>query len=465
MVIRNTSELLSHGNLSARKNILDIVDHALRVMDSYGIVRELVHLKGHILTVGSLHYDLTRIPRIYVVGAGKGVSRIAEALESILGDKIERGIVVEKRGQKRPLRKVEVVEAGHPVPDEDSVRGAVEITKIADLAKQGDLVFVCVAGGCSALMTLPAKGLTLEDIRVVTRLLLACGADIQEINAVRKRVSDVMGGKLALHIHPAKMVNLIVIDEVLDLPWGPTVPDTTTSADAIRVLRKYDLWYRISEPMREYLERASPTQETPKVQDFERMGIKSQNVVLSDIKAACLAAREKAEELGLRSLVLSTSVEGESRDVGFVLASIAREIEKYGRPIEPPCAIIAGGETTVTILGRSGEGGRNQELALAASLKIDGSTSIALAAIGTDGTDGPTDMAGGIVDGHTVRRAVEAGIDLTENLKVHNSSHVLKQLGDAIVTGPTGTNVMDLLVIVVEREEILCELDSLGESN
>jgi len=252
-------------------------------------------------------------------------------------------------------------------------------------------------------------------------------------------------------IHPAEMVNLIVVDEVAGEPWGPTIPDETTFQDAIAVIKKHNLWGVIPESIRLHLEKADPKNETPKPGRFRVLGIKTRTFILATNEDACEAALEKAKRLGCNALILTTILEGESKDVGITLSAVAKEVEANSRPAESPCVIISGGETTVTIIGGSGEGGRNQELALSASIKIAGSEHIVLASLGTDGTDGPTDIAGAIVDGYTESRAQQMGLDLSKELKNHNSSYVFRKLQDAIHTGPTGTNVMDLQIIVVTK--------------
>lgn len=456
MIVKNADEIVSHGNIEGRKIAVDIINYAISEIDSYKLVKNAVRLRGNILKVGSYSFDLSDINNIYVVGGGKGSFSIARGLEEVLGDRIAEGVVIEKRGESRRLRRIKIVEAGHPVPDMEGVRGAREVARIARLAGGKDIVFACITGGCSALMTLPARGISLEDVRETTDLLLKCGAEIQEINAVRKHISAIKGGRLALCAHPAQVVSLIVVDEVRGLPWGPTVPDTTTFKDAEAVLKKYNIWDKVPKSVRRHIERADPEWETPKQEDFERMGVRAYNIVLANSETVCTAAERRARELGLNTLILSTVMEGESREVGIALAGVAREAERSGRPVEPPCVIIVGGETTVTIIGEAGEGGRNQELVLGAALKIEGSRNIVIASVGTDGTDGPTDIAGGIVDGQTVSRAVEKGIDIYNELMKHNSSYVLKKLGDAIYTGPTGTNVMDLrlLIITGRRQDV-----------
>jgi len=448
-IIKNKKELLSHGNREGRRIALNVIEYALKTVDPYKAVRKSVLIDNGRLVVGYLKHDLSEIRDIYVVGAGKGTLRIAQALEDILGNRIKRGIIIEKQVQGAKLETIKVVGGGHPIPDEAGKEGAKEIVQLAESAQEDDLVFVCITGGCSALMPLPVEGISLEDKKRVTDLLLKSGATIDEMNAVRKHISAIKGGRLAKYIYPAEVINLIVIDEVAGLPWGPTVPDTTTFEDAIGALKKYDLWEKVPDSVRKHLQRglSDPSLETPKPKDFE--SLKVHNVILANNQIACEAAKKRAEELGFNSMILSTVLEGESREVGIVLAGIAKEIERRKRPLEPPCVLISGGETTVTIVGEAGEGGRNQELTLASSLRIDGSKNIVITSIGTDGTDGPTDIAGGIVDGYTLRRTREKGIDAFKNLMKHNSSYVFRQLKDAIFTGPTGTNVMDLTLVVV----------------
>jgi len=450
VIIKNSDELTSHGNVIGRRLVLDIIEYALEAMDPKEQVKKLVRIENSdVLKVGNLEYSLSKVGNIYVLGAGKGSVFIAEALEEVLGDKIKDGIIVEKRGQGRKLKRIKVIEGGHPLPDKTGYEAAQSIVSLAKDAREGDLVFVCITGGASALLPLPAEGITLEDKIKVTDMLLKCGARIDEINAVRNHISLLKGGRLAQYIHPAQIINFIVIDEVAGLPWGPTVPDTSTFKDAIYVLKKYNLYDKIPLTIKNHLERGlrDKSLETPKPSDFK--GMKVHNFILGNAEMVCEAADKRARELGLNSMILSTMIEGESKDVGIVLAGIAKEIAKNRRPIAPPCAVICGGETTVTITGEAGEGGRNQELALSFSTMIKGNERIVFASVATDGTDGPTDIAGGLVDGYTIDRAEELGLDINEHIVRHNSSYVLKKLGDAIYTGLTRTNVMDLRVFIV----------------
>ena len=451
-MIRNSEELSSKGNAKGRKAILDIIEYALDQVNSYNLIRDLVKFQDY-LKIGSLTFDLDKVKNLFVVGGGKQVTFAAAALEDVLGDRISKGIVVEKRGWGCRTRRIRVVEGGHPIPDRGSISGAEEIIRVSKEADKDDLVIVCVTGGCTSLTTLPPKGITLEEVVKVFDLLLRSGAPIEDMNTVRKHLSQVGGGKLSMLIHPAETVGLVAVDEVAGLPWGPTVPDTTTFSDAIHVLTKYSLWNAVPASIQEYLERADPLEDTPKMNDFERNRVRVRNLVFADNKMLCKAAERRAAELGMNASIISTSIEGEAKDAGVVLASIAKEIEKSSRPLKPPCVIIAGGETIVTLTGDHGEGGRNQELALAAALKIAGSKRTVIASIGTDGTDGPTDIAGGIVDGYTLEEAKHTGIDIFEHLKRHDSASAFRKLGDAIYTENTGTNLMDLMLVYVGEQD------------
>lgn len=448
-IIKNRAELVAHGNGEEREVILKIAEEALEAVDPYHAVKRLVTLEDeHTLKVGDLAYDLSEVGNIYVLGAGKATFPIAKALDEILGNRIRAGRINVKSGERRRLRHIKVREAGHPLPDEMGLEGAKEILLTARKAGEDDLVLCCFTGGSSATCPLPPEGVPLIDKRRLTELLLRCGATIQEINAVRKHVSRIKGGRLAQEIHPAHIVNLTVSDVVgdpLDCITDLTVPDTSTMEDALRVLHKYDLWDKVPESIRRHLTSSDPGLETPK----ELRGVSVYTFMLATNEDMCSAAKRAAEQMGYRAEILSSMMEGEAREVGIVLASIARYAEGFGRPLKPPCVFISGGETTVTLPRKHGQGGRNQELILSLALKAEGSMRISAAAIASDGTDGPTDIAGGIIDGHTLARAAEAGLDISGELAGHNSSDVLTRLGDAIITGPTGTNVMDLHIVLV----------------
>jgi glycerate-2-kinase len=460
--IENREALCSHGDAAAREFLLDVVDGALAAVHPDRLVPERVVLDGETLVVDGRRYDLGSTDRVLVVGAGKGSLALVRAVHDVLGDRLSGGVVVEKRGddidgEGENARGavpdgVEVHEAGHPIPDEAGHRAARAVTDLAESAGEDDLVLACITGGASALLPLPVPGITLDELAETTRVLLEAGAPIEDVNAVRKHLSRIKGGRLAEAIHPATTVSLIIVDEVAGEPWGPTVPDPTTFADAVRALERHGLRDRVPGSVLDYLTESQdhPDRETPTPDSFGRLDTHA--VVLADAGDVCEAACERAEALGVEAMLLSTVLEGESREVGTCLSGIAKEVAASGRPVEPPCAIVSGGETTVTVGENAGEGGPNQEFALGAALGMAGLDAAAVA-VGTDGTDGPTDLAGGLIDGGTAGRAERMGVDLHETLRRHDAANALRELGDAVYTGSTGTNVMDLRVVLVRDAE------------
>jgi hydroxypyruvate reductase len=353
-------------------------------------------------------------------------------------------------GHAAPTRFITIREAGHPVPDAAGVQATREIVELVEWADERDLVVCVISGGGSALLTLPAEGISLEDMRHTTDALLRSGATINEINIVRKRLDAVKGGGLARMAAPARVITLILSDVVgnpLDaIASGPTVPDTSTWADAAEVLDRYALWAHVPAAVARRLRAGAvgDLPDTPKPGDplFER----TQTVVVGSNLLACEAVAEAAAASGLQTLVLSTYVEGEAREAGRVLAGVLREIDASGHPLRRPCVVIAGGETTVTVRGQ-GRGGRNQELALSAAFSLRGVKDVLLASIGTDGNDGPTDAAGAWVDGTTLERAAALGLEPQRFLADNNSYEFFDRLGDLIRTGPTNTNVNDLFLL------------------
>jgi glycerate 2-kinase len=405
--------------------------------------------------VGDLRLNLDDYEHVYILGAGKASGGIAQALEEILADRIQAGIFVLKYGDEACLKYSRVLYGAHPLPDENSMRGALEVMGLADRCTERDLVFAGITGGSSALLSLPVRGVSLQDKRRVHEVLLLSGADIFQINAVRKHLSLIKGGWLADRIFPATLVNLTVSDVVgdtLDYITCPTVPDTSTFDDARAVLDEFNLWGLLPESAGGYLRRGTEAEETPK--DFSKMNLHSFVIVAGD--AACLGARDRARALGFKPMLLTTMLEGEAKDAGQFFAAIVREIHTNKRPIEPPCAIIAGGENVVTIGSTPrGDGGPNQEFALSASLHIRGMDGVLIASIDTDGSDGSTALAGAMVDGSTYFSARAKGLIVSESLRTHNASFILREIGEAIDTGPTGTNVNDLkLALIGSSEEI-----------
>jgi hydroxypyruvate reductase len=390
---------------------------------------------------------LKQYRRIFVVGAGKAGASMAKAAERVLGARIAAGLINVKDGHIAKLRRIELNECGHPVPDERGVDGARRIAALAEQAGELDLVVCLISGGASALLPAPVPPITLGEKQAVTRLLLASGASIHEINAVRKHISAIKGGQLARLAWPARVESLLLSDVIGDdldvIGSGPTAPDASTFADAIGILDKYGIFQRVPVSVRERLVGGGP--ETPKPGD--RLFKNVRNTVVGSNRLALDAAAAKAKELGYRTLVLASEIEGETRDVARMHAAIAREIVRAGRPVRPPACLITGGETTVTLKGE-GLGGRNQEFVLAAAIDIAGLPGVVVFSAGTDGTDGPTDAAGAIADGSTLRRAPDARRFLDAN----DSYHYFDGLGDLVKTGPTNTNVMDVRVVLVGEE-------------
>jgi hydroxypyruvate reductase len=377
---------------------------------------------------------------------------MAAAVEGILGERVTRGVVVTKYGHRHATRTIRVHEAGHPVPDAAGLAGAEAILdQVRALAAQ-DLVLFLISGGGSALSPAPVPGVTLAEKQALTKALLACGADIREMNTIRKHLSRLKGGQLARAAQPARVLSLILSDIVGDpldaIASGPTAPDPTTYQDALGILDRYRLRGEVPASIRARLEAGARGEvpETPKPDDplFARVT----SVIVGSNIQALEAARAEAGRVGLAPMILSSSIEGETRDVARVHAAIAREIRSTGNPLPPPACVISGGETTVTLRG-SGTGGRSQEFALAAALDIAGLSRVVILAGGTDGTDGPTDAAGAIVDGETCARAAALGLDPRAALQANDSYPFFRALGDLLVTGPTNTNVMDVRLVMV----------------
>jgi hydroxypyruvate reductase len=392
--------------------------------------------------------DTTRFRDIYVIGTGKAGASMAQAAERVLGRRITAGLINVKYGHVAKLRRIELNECGHPVPDARGVAGAQRIAELAARAGKDDLVVCLISGGGSALLPLPAAPITLEEKQAVTRLLLNCGANIHEINAVRKHISAIKGGQLARLASPATVEALLLSDVIGDdldvIGSGPTAPDASTFARVAAILEHYGIFHDVPVSVRERIEAGlrGEIAETPKPGDalFRRV----RNTVVGSNRLALDAAARHARLLGYRTLVLASEIQGETRDVARMHAAIAREVVRAGRPVKPPACIVTGGETTVTIKG-GGLGGRNQEFVLAAAIDIAGLADVVVFSAGTDGTDGPTDAAGAIADGATLARNPEAARYLDAN----DSYRYFDALGDLVKTGPTNTNVMDVRILLV----------------
>jgi len=429
--------------LSLRRQALRIFQAAVKAAAPAEAVERHLKLRGETLMAGRQRYRLNTFANIYVIGAGKASAQMAHAVERLLGRRITTGLVNVTAQESARLRRVELNTSGHPIPDRQGEQGAARIAEIAQQAGADDLVICLISGGASALLPLPAPPVTLAEKQETTRLLLNCGANIHEINCIRKHISLLKGGGLARLAYPATVLTLILSDVIGDdldvIGSGPTVPDRSTFAGAKAVFDKYLIWNQVPTAIRERL--SGSALETPKPGD--PIFAKVQNLIVGSNRLAVDAAAREARALGFRTLVLSTQVQGEAREVARVFAAVAREIRTTGHPVKPPACVIAGGETTVTIHG-NGAGGRNQEFTLAAAIDIAGLKNVVVLSAGTDGADGPTDAAGAIADGTSIARQDAIGM-----LANNDSYHFFEPLGDLIKTGPTGTNVADIQIILV----------------
>jgi hydroxypyruvate reductase len=461
--------------------MLAILQAALDAVRPDLAVKAQLQRLGDELRVGGQVFDLCTVRCIFVLGAGKAGAPMARAVEDVLGDRITGGLVVVKEGHAgersgantghalKPGR-IELVEAGHPVPTQAAFDAGARVLALAQAARADDLVIVLLSGGGSALLDAMPQGedtIALAELQALTGALLACGATIGEINCLRKHLSLLKGGQLARAVYPARLLTLVLSDVVgspLDvIASGPTVPDPTTWVDAWRIVEKYDLAADLPLAISRRLRagRAGELPDTPKPGDPLFSG--AQTVIVGDNRVAAAAAVQAAAALGYHSLLLSTFVEGEAAQVALLVAALAREVQASGSPVAAPACLVLGGETTVTLTAvhsgthpgtleaRAGKGGRNQELALAAALALADVPGITVASLATDGSDGPTDSAGGIVDGGTIRRGQALDRSAVTALRGHDAYPYLAATADLLRTGPTQTNVNDLIVVLVEQ--------------
>lgn len=452
VTIMKTREQLKQAALS-------IFQAGLKAVDPYEAVRNTLSVQGTNIVLkhpggGETKLDGGAYKRVVIVGGGKATARMSQAVEEILGERVTEGLINVKYGHTADNKRVEVVQAGHPIPDEAGLGGAQRMLALLEGLGEDALVFCLLSGGGSALLPLPAKGINLAEKQQLTGLLLEAGADIGEINSIRKHMSGLKGGQLARAASPATVVNLILSDVVGDrldvIASGPTVPDESSFADAKGVLERYGIWDKAPESIRLRFAAgvAGDIPDTPKAGDPSLA--RCTNIIIGGNLIALRACEAAARQQGLNALVLSSTVEGETREVARMHAAIGREIMASGLPVAAPACIITGGETTVTIKG-SGKGGRNQEFALAAALDIAGEDRIAVLCGGTDGNDGPTDAAGAIAFGDTVARAQVANLSARAHLDNNDAYPLFDTIGDLIKTGPTGTNVMDVRLVLISE--------------
>jgi len=456
-LILNKPELIRNGSgrlgRRARRILVDTLEFTLASLDPQELVRRQVKRRGTRLRVGRETIRLDDYDGVFVVGAGKASGAMTEALELILADRLTGGLVVVPTGQRTPnLSRVKSVAAPHPTPDGDSVRAARELLALAGKLRERDLLICAISGGGSALLSLPVETLTIEDKGTVARLLMNAGATIVELNTVRKHLSAIKGGWLAKRSGAGKILNLVISDVVGDrldsIASGPVSPDPTTFSDAIAILNKYNLWGAIPRVAAEALDEGNKGQipETPKANDpcFQRVS----HHILGNSRVACASAQKYLRSSGIKANILSSSMTGEARYLGAFIASLVRHIETFREPFRKPCALVFAGETTVRVTG-SGVGGRNQECAMGCAREIRGLAGVAMASIGTDGIDGPTDAAGAMVDGMTLSRSEALDLRFEELLDQNDSYRFFLPLKDLVMTGRTNTNVNDIAIAVL----------------
>jgi len=431
---------------------------AVSAVDPYQRLKEIAHIDKNRLIIGVEEvsekvFDLNEFERIFLVGTGKASSSMAQAIEEIFGGRITKGLITTKYGHALPLRFTEIIEAGHPLPDPKGLEGARKIKDLLTNTGPKDLVLFLISGGGSALLPLPADKITLEEKQELTQFLLDCGADIKEINTIRKHISQMKGGWLARWAFPSTVITFILSDVVGDpldvIASGPTVPDTSTFQESWEILKRYGLINEIASSIRNHLQagREGKIKETPKAGEsvFEKV----HNMIIGSNIVALRAAEKEFSLAGFNTIILSSSIVGETREAARFHGAIAREVVSTGKPIDRPACILSGGETTVTIRG-SGLGGRNQEFTLSGAFEISGLEKTVLLSGGTDGTDGPTDAAGAMADHTTITRARQMGLDSVKFLENNDSYHFFEKLGDLLITGPTRTNVMDVRILLVD---------------
>ena len=465
--IRNSERLLSHGDRDGRKIVLEIADRTLQRLDSYERIKSIAGMDGSTLHIGTRSWDLSKKRNVYLLGAGKACNHMAMAIDEVLGDFLTRGIAIVKISEVTDVfRKTEVHVGGHPLPNEEGFRASRKIVELVGRAGPDDLFIAVISGGSSALMSCPLDGISLQDEIDTTDILLKSGAGIYEINAVRRHISALNGGMLAKKIRDvgAELIGIGISDAVGSPATGdirepctsykstPIGPDMTTLDDARRAIIDRDVAHRLPERVVEYLMNAGPEAETPKAFPDNTY------YLLNTLPDSCIYAREVCAAMGIPAMIVSSFLEGESRDAGTFFASMAREIQTYGNPIEPPCVLLSSGEVTTRIADNSeigGHGGPSQELT--ASFAIAGSKTkgACMLSIDSEGTDGTTLVAGGMTDSTSGAAAAEKGINLHKALREHSCFEALDAIGDTVYTGNTGTNLCDLNIMYVPAPENL----------
>jgi glycerate-2-kinase len=481
MRIQNLDALLGQGNRQGRAHALEILDAGLDAADPLENTRNMLRLERECLLVGKPEfepvnspttgveiYDLSKIGNIYILGAGKGIQRVAKAIENLLGNRLTGGHVIDKKGHPIILQRIGVTLGSHPVPDQDCIHGCEQILDFTKDFRADDLVFLLVANGVSSLLTLPVPSISIEDVQKTTYLMqIERGAPTVDLNPIRNHLDLMKGGRISQHVHPAKMVHILAWHPsdyhqlMYRNLWLHTLPDYTTYQIAINNLRKWNAWNDVPFTVRRHLETADPRYETIKAHEFSKMSFRIFGVMPQHLDMISASA-QKAQELGYTPLVLTRELQAEASQAGRTVAHIAKSIEQHGDPVSPPCVLLTGGELLVTVGTATGIGGRNQEFVLGAAQTIANTQNIVIAAADTDGTDGPGSqfqhtsgfpcLAGGIVDGGTLQQAKDVNINFQEELRNHNSSQVLLKLNSGMVISK-GISMNDLSVSLIREKK------------
>ena len=463
--IKNADELLKSGDVRSREIVLEITDRTLQRLDGYERIKGIMSLEGDILTIGYASWDLSEKDHIYCFGAGKACNAMAMAVDEILGERLTKGIAIVKIPEEEDrYQNTDVYVGGHPLPNEEGRRGCLKMLDIISGAGERDLFIVLVSGGSSALMGCPIEGITLEDEQKATDIMLKSGANVLEINAVRRHISRINGGRLAQSIEKtgADMIGISIFDAVgypptsdirvplKNFPNGPMGPDNTTLEMARKVLTDYNIEDRIPASLSHYLRTCGPEGETPK--EFPRFTY----FLLNTVADSCAYAKAIAGEMGIPAMILTTFIEGESSEAGLFLAGIAREIQENSNPIKAPCVLLCSGETTTRIPDNSligGHGGPSQELTAGFALRADNIPGVCLLSIDSEGTDGTTIMAGGITDSRTLYEAEKGNVNLRKAIREHATFEALNPLNCEVFTGNTGTNLCDFNIMYIPERE------------
>ena len=463
--IKNFEELTSHGAKDARAKVIELTDRTLDKLDAHKEMLALMHLEGDELVIGKRRLNISGYERIYAFSSGKAGNHLARAFEEILGDRLTQGVTIIKiKDELDVYKKTEVFVGGHPLPNEEGVRGCQRMIELAEQMGPKDLLLVGLTGGCSALMGYPVEGTTLDDLQEATDVMLKANMWVMDINDIRGHLSRTARGRLGQHVKGSKIICFEIwdatgLDDITDytepvpIMGTPVGYDTITFEDIKEIIHKYHIEDKLPKNVADYLLNYDPAEETP--QEIPN-GNDVDYYILNTLPDSAKAALESAEEMGIPAYVLTTYTEGESKDYGTFMASVAKEIVKTGRPFKAPCFVISAGETGTTIEDSSkivGHGGPSQEMTAAFALAADGLKNVCLLSMDSEGTDGTTPVAGGLTDGTSFSKSRELDIDLRISLKQHGCYEALKPMGDTVLTGNTGTNLCDFNVLYVGEQE------------